>query len=141
MKCHLFFITLICLSSNLISQSSSQIKLHEILAEQQNSWNQSNLAGFMKHYWKSDSLTFVSKNGVKRGWQSVYDGYQKNYADKGEMGILNFEIFKVELLSKKNALVLGSWKVVNAKGTYQGYFTLWFKKIKRKWVIVQDHTS
>jgi hypothetical protein len=95
----------------------------------------------MKYYWKSDSLTFISKNGVKKGWQSVYNGYKKSYSDKGEMGTLNFNILKVEVLSQKNALVLGSWKVINASGTIQGYFTLWFKKINRKWVIVQDHTS
>ncbi len=141
MRYFTFTIIFLFLIIQSFAQSNTEKNIVGILNEQQNSWNQSNLAGFMKHYWKSDSLTFISKNGIKKGWQSVYDGYQKSYADKGEMGTLTFEIFKVELLSNKNALVLGSWKVVNAKGTYQGYFTLWFKKIKRKWVIVQDHTS
>jgi len=141
MRYFTFTIAFLFLIIKSFAQSNTEKEIVGILNEQQNSWNQSNLAGFMKHYWESDSLTFISKNGIKKGWQSVYDGYQKSYADKGEMGILNFEIFKVELLSQKNALVLGGWKVVNAKGTYQGYFTLWFKKIKRKWVIAQDHTS
>ncbi len=141
MRYFTFTIIFLFLIIQSFAQSNTEKNIVGILNEQQNSWNQSNLAGFMKHYWKSDSLTFVSKNGVKKGWQSVYDGYQKSYAEKGEMGTLNFEIFKIDLLSNKNALVLGSCKVVNAKGTYQGYFTLWFKKIKRKWVIVQDHTS
>lgn len=135
-------ILIISLCPELWSQCSNEtFKIKKVLTLQETAWNKSDLNGFMSHYWKSDSLTFISKNGIKKGWQSVYDGYQKSYADKGEMGTLTFEIFKVDMVSSKNALVLGSWKVVNAKGTFQGYFTLWFKKIKRKWVIVQDHTS
>ena len=126
---------------NLNAQSINQKLILKVLKDQETAWNQANLNGFMAHYWKSDSLTFVSKKGIKKGWQAVYDGYQKNYADKGEMGILTFQIFKVQLINKKNAMVTGSWKVVNASGTFEGYFTLWFKKIKRKWLIVQDHTS
>jgi ketosteroid isomerase-like protein len=140
MKYKVVFIFLIGVF-NLNAQSTNQKLILKVLQQQQTAWNQANLNGFMAHYWKSDSLTFVSKKGIKKGWQAVYDGYQKSYADKGEMGVLTFQIFKVQTINRKNAMVTGSWKVVNASGTFEGFFTLWFKKIKRKWLIVQDHTS
>ncbi|MDP3927833.1 MAG: DUF4440 domain-containing protein, partial [Bacteroidota bacterium] len=112
-----------------------------VLQQQEEAWNKGDLDGFMKHYWKSPELQFVSKNGVKKGWQSVYDSYQKNYAAKGEMGKLNFQVLSIQTIDKKNAIVTGTWKVENTSGVHQGYFTLWFKNIEGKWLIVMDHTS
>ncbi len=123
------------------SQSKKLVKISDVLITQEKAWNKGDLHGFMEHYWQNDSLTFISKKGIKKGWNSVYEGYKKSYADKGEMGTLSFKIFKIDLVGPKDALVLGSWKVVNASGTFEGYFTLWFKKINRHWLIVQDHTS
>lgn len=112
-----------------------------VLIEQEEAWNKGDLDGFMKHYWKSENLQFVSKNGIRKGWQAVYDSYQKNYTSKGEMGKLSFSILDIQSIDKKNALVNGSWKVENKSGVHSGFFTLWFKKIEGKWLIVMDHTS
>jgi ketosteroid isomerase-like protein len=134
---------LLLLLSNglLLAQSKQEKEIRTVLTLQQDAWNKADLTGFMAHYWQSDSLQFVSKKGIKKGWQAVYDGYQKNYAAKNEMGVLTFHIFSVETCSKKDAIVVGSWKVQNTSGNSEGYFTLWFKKINNKWVIVLDHTS
>ena len=113
----------------------------KVLTNQENAWNKGDLDGFMAHYWKSENLQFVSKSGVKKGWQTVYDSYQKNYAAKNEMGKLQFNVLNIEQINGKNAMVTGSWKVENKSGIHQGFFTLWFKKINGNWFIVSDHTS
>jgi hypothetical protein len=124
-----------------------QLSIHKdkpiklVLLAQEEAWNKGDLDGFMQHYWNSTELQFVSKNGVKKGWQSVYDSYQKSYAAKGEMGKLNFQVLSIQTIDKNNAMVTGTWKVENTTGIHQGYFTLWFKNIKGKWLIVMDHTS
>jgi ketosteroid isomerase-like protein len=132
---------LLLYSSLLFAQSKQEKEIRAILTLQQDAWNKADLPGFMAHYWQNDSLQFVSKKGIKKGWKAVYDGYQKNYAAKNEMGVLTFHILSVEACSKIDAIVVGSWKVQNTSGSSEGYFTLWFKKIKDKWVIVLDHTS
>jgi uncharacterized protein (TIGR02246 family) len=137
------------LLTNLIQASLVKTKLSVdpykpiklVLANQERAWNKGDLDGFMQYYWKSENLQFVSKNGVKKGWDKVYSSYQKNYTAKGEMGKLSFEVIDIQLLNKKNAMVTGSWKVENNSGVHQGYFTLWLKKIDGKWLIVTDHTS
>jgi hypothetical protein len=77
---------------------------------------------------------------VRYGWQAVTDNYKKNYDTKEKMGELVFDIVSTELLNKENALVTGKWKVI-ANKTSEGYFSLWFKRIGGKWLIVLDHTS
>jgi ketosteroid isomerase-like protein len=141
MKQFIFILTISFFHLGLQAQTAQHQKILSVLRVQEQAWNNADLKGFMAHYWQHDSLTFVSKKGIKKGWQAVYDGYQKSYADKGEMGSLTFKVYNINRVNRKNAMVTGSWKVVNASGTYEGYFTLWFKKLKRKWLIIQDHTS
>lgn len=112
----------------------------QVIKKQQASWNNGNIDGFMEGYWNSPELRFLSKNGLRYGWQSVMDNYKKNYDTKEKMGQLVFDILSTELLNKESALVIGKWKVIATK-TSEGYFSLWFKKIFGKWLIVLDHTS
>ena len=57
------------------------------------------------------------------------------------MGNLEFANLKITLLHKNFAYVSGSWKLTRTKDELKGYFTLLFKKVKGKWVIVSDHSS
>ena len=142
--CIFFLSTIIFGSTKSYSQISAGNEtnaLQNILHMQQSAWNNGNLDSFMLFYWNSPELRFVSKKGVNKGWQQVYDNYKKSYAGKSQMGILNFDIKSVELIDRKNALIIGSWEVKNDTGTHAGYFSLWFKKMNGNWVIVVDHTS
>ena len=115
--------------------------IKEVLKLQQNAWNNGSVDSFMLHYWNSPELRFVSKKGVSNGWQKVSDNYKKSYSNKEKMGKLEFDIKSIELIDRLNAMVVGAWTIQNNDGNPSGYFTLWFKKIKGKWVIVLDHTS
>ena len=112
----------------------------QVLKKQQAAWNNGSIDSFMLGYWNSPELRFLSKNGLRYGWQAVTDNYKKNYDTKEKMGELVFDIVSTELLSKESALVVGKWEVI-ANKTSEGYFSLWFKKIGGKWLIVLDHTS
>lgn len=120
---------------------AQQIK--HVLHLQQEAWNKGDLAGFMQGYWKSDSLQFIGKKGITRGWQATLDNYQKAYPDQATMGQLQFEILNLEMFSKTTAQVIGKWTLIRSadKGNVGGHFTLIFKKINKRWVIVSDHTS
>lgn len=111
--------------------------------KQQAAWNDGNIEAYMQGYWKSDSLTFIGKKGITKGWQSTLENYQKSYPDKSAMGQLSFEILSLESLSSDAIYVVGKWNLARepAKGNLNGHFTLLFKKIKRQWLIVSDHSS
>lgn len=124
-------------------QMPDKQQIMRVMMNQQAAWNDGNLEGYMDGYWKSDSLAFIGKKGITRGWQQTLDNYKKSYPDKAAMGTLKFEMISVEVLSKTSAYVVGKWglKREESKGDLSGYFTLLFQKKNNRWVIVNDHSS
>lgn len=112
-----------------------------VLDSQSACWNHGDIEGFMLGYWHSDSLKFIGKNGLRYGWQQTLDAYKKGYPDKAAMGILHFGIINIGPISKGIYQVVGTWQVNSTKGELKGVFSLLFKKIDGKWVIIVDHTS
>lgn len=108
---------------------------------QQASWNNGDIPAFMEHYWKSDSMMFMSKDGIRYGWQNTLDGYLNSYPTPNAMGKLDFEVKELDVLSKESAYLLGSWHLLGDSLDVGGHFSLIWKKKNGKWVIVTDHTS
>lgn len=133
-----FFIlsTAICLA-----QSNDETKIRELLAHQTESWNRGDLEGFMKTYWKSDSLMFIGKSGVTYGWINTLNNYKRGYPDKTAMGKLSFDIISVKNLSPKYYQVVGKWHLERTIGNLSGHYTLLLEKINGEWVIISDHSS
>ena len=113
----------------------------KVMDEQTAAWNRGDIDGFMKGYWNSESLIFVSGDGITRGWQPTLDRYKKSYDSKAKMGALKFSDLSVNVISKDAAAVLGSWSLTREKDNPKGKFTLIFRKFKDGWRIVHDHTS
>jgi ketosteroid isomerase-like protein len=111
------------------------------MQEQVVAWNRGDINGFMNAYWNNDSLSFVGQKGITYGWSKTYENYKKAYPDKTAMGELSFEIIKIEQLSKNSCFVIGKWQLKRQKDSPGGFFTLLWKKLDKKWVIVVDHTS
>ena len=107
---------------------------------QEISWNNSDIKGYMDYYWANDSLKFIGSKGLTYGWQKTLDNYIKNYPNKEAMGLLTFTLIEVTQLSKSSIYVIGKWELKKEKPS-GGHFTLLWKKINNKWVIVADHTS
>lgn len=123
------------------AQSSGESGIRELLAQQTASWNGGDIEGFMKTYWKSDSLMFIGKNGVHFGWQETLDNYKKGYPDKTAMGQLSFDIIGIKQLSPEYYYVVGKWMLKRSIGDLSGHFDLLLKKIEGAWRIISDHSS
>jgi uncharacterized protein (TIGR02246 family) len=115
--------------------------IRQVMADQEAAWNRADIEAFMEGYWRSDSLTFIGSRGVTQGWQATLDSYKKGYPDATAMGKLIFTILRLEVLSPESAYVIGQWQLTREKDAPGGHFTLLWKKIGGKWVIVADHTS
>jgi ketosteroid isomerase-like protein len=140
MKKSLLFIFLFA-SSVAGAQNSEEKEIRHLLAVQTESWNRGDIEGFMQTYWKSDSLMFIGKSGVTRGWQQTLDNYKKGYPDTAAMGKLAFDILSVQQLSPESFFVVGKWMLKRTIGDVGGHYTLLLRKLKGKWVIVADHSS
>ena len=120
--------------------------IEAVIRAQQEAWNGGDVAAFMEHYWKSDDLTFSSGGKTTRGWQATLDGYRERYPTREKMGRLTLGELKITPLGEVTAqngaaFVLGQWKLERESEPVGGNFTLVFRKIDGRWVIVHDHTS
>lgn len=123
------------------SQSQDETAIHTVLEKQRLAWNTGDIPSFMEGYWQSDSLMFIGKSGITYGWENTLKNYKKGYPDTAAMGKLNFTILEVKRLSDTYFFVVGKWHLVRSIGDAGGHFTLLFRKIKNKWLIVADHSS
>ena len=122
--------------------SADKKQILGILDRQTKAWNEGKVVDFMNGYWESDSLMYIGKSGVTYGYNSTLERYKKNYPDKSTMGILKFDIIKVEFTSKEVCFIVGKWHLTRPeKGDVGGHYTLLWRKMKGKWVIVADHYS
>ncbi len=118
-----------------------RIEIQAVLNSQQKAWNEGKLEIYMQGYWNNDSLTFIGKRGVTRGWKNTLENYKKSYPDKAAMGKLKLDILNIKLVARDVAFVVGKWDLTRTAGNVGGHFTLLMRKIKNKWVIVADHSS
>ncbi|MDP1803413.1 MAG: nuclear transport factor 2 family protein [Bacteroidota bacterium] len=140
-KATFFLFTICCLCSFAQKDLKGDRKtVSNIMSAQVLAWNNGDIRGFMDFYWKSDSLKFIGSKGLTYGWQKTLDNYITSYPDKAAMGILKFTILSSEQLSKTSIYIIGKWELEKEKPV-GGHFTLLWKKIDNKWVIVADHTS
>lgn len=123
------------------AQNKDEQAILQSISIQKDAWNNGDLEKFMETYWKSDSLMFIGKSGVTYGWQNTLNNYKRGYPDTATMGKLNFNIVHMKRLSVLYYSVVGRWELTRSIGNVNGYFTLLFKKIGNKWLIISDHSS
>jgi hypothetical protein len=123
------------------AQSRAEKACLDILDRQTQAWNRGDLEGFMNGYWESDSLMYIGKAGVTYGYAATLQRYRQNYGDTARMGKLTFRILHVKRLSARNIQVVGQWSLKRSAGDVGGHYTLLFRRMAGRWVIVSDHSS
>lgn len=137
----LFIALFLLLTVQLFAQSRDELAIRKLLGEQTAAWNRGDIEGFMNGYWDNDSLMFIGKTGVTYGWTNTLNNYKKGYPDTVAMGKLSFTLLQVKKLSKKYFHVTGKWFLKRSIGDASGHYTLVFRKINGRWVIISDHSS
>ena len=118
-------------------------ELGEILEAQEKAWNAGDIDGFMQAYWKSPKLSFSSGGETRRGWKVTRDRYKSRYPDEKTMGKLRFSKLQVQALGDEAALMLGQWELKRMAplDDLGGNFSLVWRFVNNRWVIIHDHTS
>lgn len=136
-----FFALLSILSFSVFSQTTDETEVRNVLAKQNAAWNRGDVEAFMVGYWENDSLMFIGKSGVTYGYKNTLANYKKNYPDTTTMGKLTFTLIQVKQLSPEYFHVTGKYYLTRTIGDASGHFTLMFRKINGKWVVISDHSS
>lgn len=115
--------------------------IYSIMDQQVECWNKGDLDCFMEGYWPSDSLMFIGGSGVVYGYDNTLQRYQRTYPDRAAMGQLTFNIVTLDRLASDAYYMVGQWTLARKDDELGGHFTLLFRKIDGRWVIVKDHSS
>jgi hypothetical protein len=134
-------VPLLLISAAAFTQSADEASIRNVLDQQVIAWNNGNIEKFMQGYWNNDSLMFIGKSGINRGWQNTLLNYKRSYPDTTAMGKLSFDIIIVKKLSNEYYYVVGKWMLKRSIGDAAGYYNLLFKKINGQWLIIADHSS
>lgn len=134
------FLFLVCQYSS-FAQSKDELQIRSILKAQEAAWNRADLKAFMKGYWESDSMLFLGKKGPTYGYSATLSNYLKSYPDTAHTGHFTSTIVSIKKLNKEYYVVVGQWHLQRSVGDVGGYYSLLFRKIKKQWLIVMDHTS
>lgn len=124
-----------------MAQSDAKAAILQVMSLQEKAWSDGDVEGFMEGYWHSPELAFVGKRGVTRGWQQTLDNYKKSYPTKEKMGMLTFDVIELERLSDDAYHMIGKYTLQLKDSSPSGHFTLVWKHIDGKWLIVKDHSS
>lgn len=138
---NILFLVFTLASATTMAQNSEDAGVRKLLQTQTESWNRGDLGSFMQTYWKSDSLMFIGKSGVTRGWQNTWNNYKKGYPDTAAMGKLFFDIVEVKKLSQDYYFVVGKWMLKRSIGDLSGHYSLVLRRINGQWKIIADHSS
>lgn len=130
-----------CSTTKRISNDEAESSIKAVMKMQEKAWSDGDVHQFMEGYWKSEDLSFVGRSGINKGWQTTLDNYIKGYPTKDAMGKLTFDILEMNRISDKAYHMIGRYTLVRKEDTPTGLFTLIWKYIDGKWLIVSDHTS
>ncbi|MCZ2298079.1 MAG: DUF4440 domain-containing protein [Chitinophagales bacterium] len=138
-KISLLFFVFIAFNS--YSQTKDEEAIKQILKTQESAWNNGSLEKFMIGYWNNDSLMFIGKKGLTFGYNATLENYKKSYPDTAYMGKFTSTLISIKKLSNEYYFVIGKWELNRTVGNIFGHYSLLFRKIKGKWVVVADHSS
>jgi hypothetical protein len=124
-----------------MTKTEDSLRIVQCMVAQEKSWNDENIDAFMIPYWHSDSLLFIGKRGLTRGWQATLDNYKKSYPNPEAMGTLRFTNLEIEIWDNQRASVIGKWELLRTHDTLAGHYSLIWEKKMGQWFIVSDHSS
>ena len=137
----LFAFTLIYSCETPTNEAQDKKEILTLIDAQEQAWSKHDLDGFMKGYWKSDSLKFYGSNGITYGWDKTLANYKKGYPTPAHSGTLKFKINDITKIEKESYYVMGEYHLTRTIGDANGIFMIIFRKINGEWKIVADTSS
>ena len=137
-------LAMIVVSCNTVKQipnDKAESDIKAVMKMQERAWSDGDVYQFMEGYWKSENLSFVGKSGINKGWQTTLNNYIKGYPSKDAMGTLTFDVLEMNRISANAYHMIGRYTLIRKADKPTGLFTLIWKYIDGKWLIVSDHTS
>lgn len=123
---------------NTVNEKQEKQTILSIMKAQEEAWSKHDLEGFMKGYWKSDSLKFYGSSGLTYGWDKTLANYKRGYPTPDHSGSLKFKVNDITKIKDGAYYVMGEYHLTRKVGNANGVFMIIFKNIDGEWKIVAD---
>jgi ketosteroid isomerase-like protein len=116
--------------------------VEEILQLSAAAWNAGDLDGFMVHYERAPTTTYIGSGGLLIGFDAIHDRYAPEFEPEAERDSLRFESIRARPLDQLSALATARY-VLHRDGetTSTGPFTLVLRRIEGDWKIIHDQSA
>ena len=118
--------------------SNMPIEVAKVMQRQQDAWNNGDIPRFMEGYWESDSLMFIGSRGLSYSYNQTLSNYLNSYPNSESMGHLEFTNESWVQLAPNCGLLVGRWHLSESA---HGLYSLVWRQLDGKWVIIADHSS
>ena len=144
--CHafLFLVMLLAVSSTLAQQAKSDplAEVKAVLDSQVTAWNTGAPNKAMSIYYDSPDMLWVSRTGIRKGYEPIRATYQRVSAQASRLGTYSYEPLHIEQLSRDCVFFVIKWKIEqNGRSSMSGVSSMVWKRISRKWVVAAEHAS
>ena len=114
----------------------------QALEGQISAWNKGDLETAMTFYWDSPEMLWISKNGIEKGYQEVYEMFLQDFQDRSQMGVYTYEPLHIEQVSEEAVYFVFRWKIeLEGKRLMGGVSSQVWKNIGGRWVVTSEHAS
>ena len=117
-------------------------EIKALLDQSAGAWNAGNLDGFLITYARDSSTTFLTVNGLTRGYDAIRGRYAARFEPGATRDSLRFAEVEVRALTPDWALVTARYVLERGDSvTATGPFTVVMQRRREGWRMIHDHTS
>jgi uncharacterized protein (TIGR02246 family) len=117
-------------------------EIQALLEESARGWNAGDLDGFLITYARDSATTFLTVNGLTRGFDAIRSRYAARFEPGAARDSLTFAEVEVRALTPDWALVTARYVLERGDSvTATGPFTVIMQRQAEGWRMVHDHTS
>jgi uncharacterized protein (TIGR02246 family) len=116
--------------------------IRALLDESARGWNAGDLDAFLVTYARDAATTFLTANGMTRGFEAIRSRYAARFEPGAARDSLRFADVEVRALTPDWALVTARYVLERGDSlTATGPFTVVMQRAEAGWRMIHDHTS
>jgi hypothetical protein len=119
-----------------------EARVEEILRLSAEAWNAGDLEGFMVHYERAPTTTYIGSAGLRVGYDSIHARFAPDFEPRAARDSLRFESIRTRLLEQRFGVATARY-VLHSDGvtTSTGPFTLVLMRVEGAWKIIHDQSA